>query len=580
MAPRPVANQRFRQRKLSTRLALQVIKGEKELETLEGDQQSAPKVETGVEKHEETEHHLQAAISASKAAAVGGNVAQVYIPTPETAQSSIPYSQLYQLKFAQPATYIRSSSTVEDVCGCPYNMTEEDDAFLKEFNEKLAQAKSASTQCSEDQFEEAMNLFEETSKLQQPFSSVGEPPPVLSWEDMENAFDENLDEPVRTFAKEMYEHWKACREKNGNVAIHPGLKLKIMDSTNDTDDNDPYVCFRRREVRQIRKTRGRDAQSVEKLKKLRRELEEARQIVALVRQREVTKKEQLAVEKQLFEQRSALRQCKLTLGEPYCQGDEDLLINQKPPKKRPPQVITQPGAIGQQRPVQRPDGQAAEKDLILLEDLLIQKDREVLREIAAKKVQHARWNEGYVDMTNYPLTPPPTGELDSNFVPAFTEYLPTPPASISQGSEHQGDPRKNTIDMLQNVKEDSPLPVRFIPSISDKSPTREQPSYRRRIGRGGRMMIDRRGNRVKDKKEVNRDILDRWKYDMDDENMEDTTMVDPFDIQSMRYRAAISHAQGQTIRRAQVDASSGGNVPRVQFPGHARSVSKDTNANA
>ena len=183
-------------------------------------------------------------------------------------------------------------------------------------------------------------------------------------------------------------------------------------------------------------------------------------------------------------------------------------------------------------------------------------------------------------MTNYPLTPPPTGELDSNFVPAFTEYLPTPPASISQGSEHQGDPRKNTIDMLQNVKEDSPLPVRFIPSISDKSPTREQPSYRRRIGRGGRMMIDRRGNRVKDKKEVNRDILDRWKYDMDDENMEDTTMVDPFDIQSMRYRAAISHAQGQTIRRAQVDASSGGNVPRVQFPGHARSVSKDTNANA
>ena len=272
---------------------------------------------------------MQAAISASKAAAVGGNVAQVYIPTPETAQSSIPYSQLYQLKFAQPATYIRSSSTVEDVCGCPYNMTEEDDAFLKEFNEKLAQAKSASTQCSEDQFEEAMNLFEETSKLQQPFSSVGEPPPVLSWEDMENAFDENLDEPVRTFAKEMYEHWKACREKNGNVAIHPGLKLKIMDSTNDTDDNDPYVCFRRREVRQIRKTRGRDAQSVEKLKKLRRELEEARQIVALVRQREVTKKEQLAVEKQLFEQRSALRQCKLTLGEPYCQGDEDLLINQK-----------------------------------------------------------------------------------------------------------------------------------------------------------------------------------------------------------------------------------------------------------
>jgi hypothetical protein len=52
MAPRPVAP-RFRQRKLSTRIALQVIR-EKELEPLDSDQQSAPKVETGVEKHEET----------------------------------------------------------------------------------------------------------------------------------------------------------------------------------------------------------------------------------------------------------------------------------------------------------------------------------------------------------------------------------------------------------------------------------------------------------------------------------------------------------------------------------------------
>lgn len=272
---------------------------------------------------------MQAAISASQAAAVGGNVAQVYIPTPETAQSSIPYPQLYTLKFAQPSTYIRSSSTVEDCYGCPYNMTEEDDKFLKEMNEKLAQRKDASTQCTEDQFEEAMNFFEETAKSQQPFSSMGEPPPILSWEDMQNAFDENVDDAVRIFAKDIYEHWKACREKNENHPIHPTLKLKIMDSTNDTDDNDPYVCFRRREVRQIRKTRGRDAQSVEKLKRLRRELEEARQLVAFVRQREITKKEQLAVERQVFEQRSALRECKRTLPEPLNQGDEELLINQK-----------------------------------------------------------------------------------------------------------------------------------------------------------------------------------------------------------------------------------------------------------
>lgn len=44
---------RFRQRKLSTRTALQVI-DEDQLEVLEGDEQNASKVETGVEKHEES----------------------------------------------------------------------------------------------------------------------------------------------------------------------------------------------------------------------------------------------------------------------------------------------------------------------------------------------------------------------------------------------------------------------------------------------------------------------------------------------------------------------------------------------
>ena len=272
---------------------------------------------------------MQAAISASQAAAVGGNVAQIYIPTPETAQSTIPYEQLYQLRFSQPATYIRFSSTVEDCCGCPYNMTEEDDKFLKQLNGKSPQKKHASTQCTEDQFEEVMNFFEETAKAHQPFSSVGEAPPVLSWEDMQNAFDENIDEAARTFAHDIYPHWKACRETNGNAPLQASLKLKVIDSATDADDNDPYVCFRRREVRQVRKTRGRDAQSVEKLKKLRKELEEARQLIALVRQREAGKREQLALDKQLFEQRASLRQVKTTLPERYREGDENLLIAQK-----------------------------------------------------------------------------------------------------------------------------------------------------------------------------------------------------------------------------------------------------------
>ena len=51
-----VASQRFRQRKLSTKHALQVIH-ENELDPVEPDQQNTQKVETGVEKHEETVSH-------------------------------------------------------------------------------------------------------------------------------------------------------------------------------------------------------------------------------------------------------------------------------------------------------------------------------------------------------------------------------------------------------------------------------------------------------------------------------------------------------------------------------------------
>ena len=167
------------------------------------------------------EHHLQAALSASQAAAVGNHVAQVNIPTPLTVQSSIQYDRLYPGSFAQPTTYIRFSSTVEDCCGCPYDLDEEDDVFLKAFNKR----NNAATQCSEDQFEEVMSFFEETAQVKQPFAAV-DSPPVLTLEEMEGAFDENIDDPARVFAKDIYEHWKARRVATGNKSLISSLKVR------------------------------------------------------------------------------------------------------------------------------------------------------------------------------------------------------------------------------------------------------------------------------------------------------------------------------------------------------------------
>ncbi|CAD6591648.1 MAG: Enhancer of polycomb-like protein 1 [Alectoria sarmentosa] len=538
----------MRQRKLNTRAALQIVR-EDDLHEADDD---LPRVlsglDSGVEKAEQNEHHLQAALSASQAAVIGGKVAQMYIPTPDAVQSSLQYDKLYPLTYAQPATYVRFSSTVEDCAGCAYDMNEDDHTFFKSMNKK----KNASTQCSEDQFEEIMNCFEETAQAKQPYAAV-DSPPVLSYDEIESSMDDYLDDHARPFTREIYEHWKARRLGAGNKYLIIGLKFE---TGADTDDADPYVCFRRREVRQIRKTRGRDAHSAEKLKKLRKELEESREIMAMIRQREITKREQLAVERQLFEQRANLRQVKLNLPDQYKEGDEDILINQRPKKK--PLEIAQRAPGNQYRLPQRSDGRSTDADLVLLSDLLAEQERLLTLDIDTKIAQHQQWNVGYMDMTKDPLTPPLESDTGSTFRTATTEYLPTPPASIS--SEHSGDV---TLDLsaLNMGKADS-VAVRYA-SPSYDGPCHSQPSFRRRHGRGGRLWIDRRGMRLPPKAGFDSPDADRFKYDDDeDEDEVPVYFVDPFDTESMQFRARLfptpsSQAQMQA-RRAQMEVFSHG----------------------
>lgn len=165
---------------------------------------------------------MQAAISASQAAAVGGKVAQIYIPTPETNQSTIQYDQLYPSRFSQPATYIRFSSTVEECIGTQYCMNREDDVYLKIMNQKAW----AQSPCSEDQFEQIMDFFEQFSRSRQPFAAVDNAA-VIGLDDMMQAveFHESVEEVARSFAKDIYVHWKNKRAKRGNKPLIPQLKV-------------------------------------------------------------------------------------------------------------------------------------------------------------------------------------------------------------------------------------------------------------------------------------------------------------------------------------------------------------------
>lgn len=224
---------------------------------------------------------------------------------------------------------------------------------------------------------------------------------------------------------------------------------------------------------------------------------------------------------------------------------------------------------------QRQDGRPAEADLVFLSDFLADQQIEIQRRIESKIAGHVKWNEGYIDMTRAPLTPPLEENVRSSFRTAMTEYLPTPPASIS--SEHSGEVIGDAGSPLHG-KDDS-IAVRYA-SPSFDGPCQSQPSFRRRFGRGGRLMIDRRGMRLQSKEGLNESIVDRFKFDNDDDDDEVSMyVVDPYDISSMRYRARMSgshHIQPQVqaaSRRPQLEGvptDSQGNAPTSASMNHPR----------
>lgn len=491
------------------------------------------------------EYHLQAALN--NAATGDGE-----IPAPPAEETTdIDYNSLYSLKFDKTATYIRFSQTVEECTGCQYDMSTEDDVFLTEYNQK----KSGEAKCSEDDFEMIMYIFEETAELQSPYASVDQT--IIPFETIRQPLKQQVDEKLHAFAKDFYEFWKKRRQESSNHALQPSLKFETHQ---DNDDGDPYVCFRRREVRQTRKTRARDVQSTEKLRRLRKELEEGRNIVKLVLKREVAKRELMKTEKDIFEARAELKSIKRKTG--IKTDDDELLINQKVCVLQPPiEVVTdkqQPKkravsdfqgfssrpSAQQLRLPGRADGRPLDADFILLSDLQAQKENILQAEMQEKSKQHEMWNSGFEDLTREPLSPVGQGS-QTGFRPATAQYqLMTPPSSVTSESFDHHTPTEEKSE---------PLTFRYNTPSEDEEP-RGQPAYRRRIGRCGRLWIDRRGmpSFSRGGEEV---VSDRWKYDQDDDDEQPVYEMDPYDTKALRFRATIPlppHLSHQRMRQESV----------------------------
>ncbi|KAI8148864.1 enhancer of polycomb-like-domain-containing protein [Fennellomyces sp. T-0311] len=460
---------RFRVKKLSPKHPLPIYKESQlpDIADAANIQRSVPQIETGVEKEEEEEHDLQAAISAAHAAVTTGAKVESYIPTPDASHtiSSKEYHKTYKRHYKEPSTLIRYSSTVEDAIGCPYVMDEDDEAFLKQYNA------AAPEHLSEDEFEKIMWQYESTTDQHWPHLDL-DPSQIPSL----GALQHYLPEKFKA-NESVYQHWKDRRQKSKGKDIIPQLRSE------DTlkGDIDPYVCFRRRETKPIRKTRRTDQQSLERLRKLRSEMEMSRNLLEMVLRREKIRKEGLVLEHTVFDKKCKLREYQRQLG---IKEDEDLLPLLSKKKRKTSMEGGSSGATIKipLNKLKRDDGRHEKSPMQMAIDA----------ELARKREQDAP----YEDVTECP-------------------YQPFPLA----------------------------LPKQFYQSLSQhKQP--HQPRFRKRVGRGGRVTIDRIGFRReclsgKTATPFQQKAYERYRFDSESSDEDEPFEVDEMDDRYLQHRTQL-----------------------------------------
>lgn len=324
---------------------------------------------------------------------------------------------------------------------------------------------------------------------------------------------------LKGVAKIVYPWWKQRREERQGKQIVPALNF------DESNDNDPYVCFRRREVKTIRKTRKTDAMHLHKLIKLRAELDQAAKLMSLVVHRERTKRASLAQDRVLWEKARDLLEVKRTwnIVGPN-NGAEDLelvsgerraehshgvsgapkkkkkveeqqqnnvvkLPNRKPTKTTSGEEnasaaasVTSATASGPAAAASQGFGQA-----ILERVQAVQAYIE--RECQRKRDSDVGWEEG-TDAAMHPFPVPSRLRL---FRPIHSD----PPTAEWSASQRQ-----------QQQQQQNQAPSSFAPWSSSSPSNRDSktgpvflpphpragkpPSFRRRVGRGGRVHLDRR----------------------------------------------------------------------------------------
>ncbi|KAJ1646141.1 Enhancer of polycomb-like protein 1 [Coemansia erecta] len=332
--------QRFRARKVDLKRTLPVYRASDLDDLDDDDNRQVDAIETGVEKDEEAEHHLQAAISATLAAASGSAPAKsVYIPTPDASQVTAEYEALYKQKFTCPRGLIRSSETVEECCAPMYCADDEDLGWLKEENARRSKAGDA--ELTVDAFEAAMDALETVTRDMVFTRAEDVPSPAYLV-----TYSVERERPLgRKTVGSLYDHWKTRRVARNAKPIMAALQNEDGAKA----EIDPYVCFRRREVRQGRKTRRADQRSLEQLRRLRVNLAAAAQMLEMCVEREREKTAVVEAAQEVARQRCSVLRMRRRHNVTGSDFDDLFVPPQQTQRKRVAQA-QRPRAAGVRKP--------------------------------------------------------------------------------------------------------------------------------------------------------------------------------------------------------------------------------------
>nr|XP_033787390.1 enhancer of polycomb homolog 1 isoform X1 [Geotrypetes seraphini] len=236
---------------------------------------AVPQMPTGMEKEEESEHHLQRAISAQQV--YGEKRDNMVIPVPEAESNIAYYESIYPGEFKMPKQLIHIQPFCLDAEQPDYDMDSEDEVFVNKLRKKM--------EITPLQFEEMIDRLEKGSGQQ-----------LVNLQEAKLLLKED-DELIR----EVYEYWIKRRKNCRGPSLIPSVKQEKRDGSS---TNDPYVAFRRRtEKMQTRKNRKNDEASYEKMLKLRRDLSRAVTILEMIKRREKSKRELLHLTLEIMEKR-------------------------------------------------------------------------------------------------------------------------------------------------------------------------------------------------------------------------------------------------------------------------------------